>query len=221
LIYDEAAQSTLEVGVGIDEAAVRELLRSVGAWQNGHFLLSSGLHSDQYIQCQKILQYPRHGLVLAEALVEQVLSAGLRPGAVVGPALGAVHWELLAAQALDGMLASEPVRGIFAERQEGTDEFAIRRGIELGVGEKVLVVEDVTTTGGSAKKVVDLVRELGAEPVAVGAVVDRSGGAAAFDVPFFSLVKLTLSTYEPEACPMCKEGLPLVKPGSSKKAVAY
>lgn len=206
--------------MGIDEAAVRELLRSVGAWQNGHFLLSSGLHSDQYIQCQMILQYPRHGLVLAEALAEKVLAAGLRPQAVVGPALGAVHWELLTAQALDGTHAAEPVRGIFAERREDTNEFAIRRGIELGAGEKVLVVEDVTTTGGSARKVVDLVRELGAEPVAVGAIVDRSGGAAAFDVPFFWLVKLTLSTYEPEACPMCRDGLALVKPGSSKKTVA-
>lgn len=195
------------------------LLKEVGAWQTGHFLLASGLHGGEYIQCQKLLQYPRHGMVFARALAKRVLEAGYRPQSVVGPALGAVHWELLVAMALDELAgAGEPIRGIFAERPEGT--FEIRRGTELKPGEKVLVVEDVTTTGGSARDVVDLVRKLGAEPVAVGAIIDRSGGAATFDVPFLSLVKLNLQTYKPEDCPMCKQGSPYIKPGSTRKPAA-
>lgn len=191
------------------------LLKEVQAWQSGHFLLASGMHSNEYIQCQKLLQYPRHGMVFAEALVQRVLAGGLQPTAVVGPALGAVHWEVLVALALDRALLTEPVRGIFAERPEGT--FEIRRGIELNPGEKVLVVEDVTTTGGSAREVVELVRRLGAEPVAVGAIVDRSGGKAAFDVPFVSLIEMNLQTYSPDDCPLCQAGKPLVKLGSTKK----
>lgn len=203
--------------MGIEASEIGELLKSVGAWQMGHFLLSSGLHSDQYIQCQRVLQFPRHGLALARALVEKVLNAGLRPQAVVGPALGAVHWELLVAQAFDQGLAAEPVRGVFAERPERSSDFAIRRGIELSAGERIIVVEDVTTTGGSARRVVELVRELGAEPIAVGAIVDRSAGAAAFGCPFFPLIELSLETYQPDHCPMCKQGQLLVKPGSSRE----
>ena len=202
---------------GMTEARFEEILKDVGAWQSGHFLLSSGLHSDQYVQCQRVLQYPRFGLELAEGLVAKLAATGMSPQAVVGPALGAVHWELLVAQVFDRVLAGAPVRAIFAERQEGMDRFTIRRGIELSPGEKILVVEDVTTTGGSAKKVVDLVRELGAEPLAVGAIVDRSGGVACFDLPFFSLIKMNLATYEPDDCPMCKQSQPLVKPGTTKK----
>ena len=192
------------------------LLREVGAWQTGHFLLASGLHSKEYIQCQKLLQYPRHGMVFAEALVQQVLAAGLKPVTVVGPALGAVHWELLTALALDRALPGEAaIRGLFAERPEG--KFEIRRGTDVKPGEKILVVEDVTTTGGSARQVVELVRHLGGEPLAVGTIIDRSGGTAKFDVPFYPLVKLNLETYESDACPMCRAGQPLVKPGSTKK----
>lgn len=192
------------------------LLKQVGAWQTGHFLLASGLHSNEYLQCQKLLQYPRHGLLFAQALVKQVLAAGIVPQSVVGPALGAVHLELLAALALDEQKpGGEPARGIFAERPEG--EFEIRRGTNLNPGEKVLVVEDVTTTGGSAMKVVELVRKLGAEPVAVGTIIDRSAGAAKFDIPFFSLLNLNMPTYKPEECPMCKSGDKPVKLGSTKK----
>jgi orotate phosphoribosyltransferase len=192
------------------------ILKQVGAWQTGHFLLASGLHSNEYLQCQKLLQYPRHGLIFAEALVQTVLAAGHKPTAVVGPALGAVHWELLVALALDrASLKDEPIRGIFAERPEG--KFEIRRGTNLSAGESVLVVEDVTTTGGSARDVVELVRQLGANPIAVGAIVDRSGGKAMFDVPFYSLVPVNMATYEPDSCPMCKAGEPLYKPGSTNK----
>lgn len=163
------------------------------------------------------MQYPRHGIVLAEALAAAVQEAGLEPRTVVGPAMGAIHWEVYVAHALDKMLGDGPVRGIFAERPDG--KFEIRRGLELRPAEPVIVVEDVTTTGGSAKQVVELVRELGAKPIAVGTVIDRSCGKADFGLPFFSLVKLELASYQPDDCPLCKEGLPLVKPGSSKQKV--
>jgi orotate phosphoribosyltransferase len=191
------------------------LLKEVQAWQTGHFLLASGVHSNEYVQCQKLLQYPRHGMVFAEALVQRLLASNMKPTAIVGPALGAVHWELLVALALDRALLSAPIRGIFAERPEGT--FEIRRGTELQPGEKVLVVEDVTTTGGSARDVVELVKKLGAEPIGVGTIIDRSGGKAKFDVPFISLIQMNLQTYKPEDCPWCKDGIPVVKPGSTKK----
>lgn len=203
-----------------DTNQIEKLLSQVGAVQQGHFLLSSGLHSNKYIQCQKVLQYPRYGAELADELVKMVLSHGLKPSTVVGPALGAVHWELLVAQALDKALGNNgrsPVRAIFAERPDATGAFEIRRGIEIEAGEEILVVEDVTTTGGSAKKVVELIEKLGAKPIAVGTIVDRSGKDGLFPIPCFSLLKIDLGTFDPGECPMCKQGEPVVKPGSSKK----
>lgn len=194
---------------------IEGLLKSVDAIQVGHFLLSSGLHSDHYMQCQKIMQYPRHGHTLAEEMAKKIQAAGLNPQAVVGPALGAVHWEVFVASALDKLSPANPVRAIFAERADGT-EFQIRRGIEIKPQEKVIVVEDVTTTGGSAMKVVDLVRKLGGEPLAVATIIDRSGGKIDFGVPFFSLLTAKLQTFDPKDCPMCKNGEPVIKPGTTK-----
>jgi orotate phosphoribosyltransferase len=185
------------------------------------------------------MQYPRFGNLLADLLVEKLQEAAIKPDIVVGPALGAVHWELFVASALERRASrtlddyflspaslakvttkdsiDEMIKAAFAERASGSDEFAIRRGIELKEGARVLIVEDVTTTGGSARKVVELVKSLGATPVAVGAIVDRSGGSASFDVPFLSLLKLNLTTYDPADCPLCKSGSTPEKPGSSKK----
>ncbi len=202
---------------------IEELLKSVNAWQTGHFLLSSGLHSDQYMQCQKILQYPLHGMTLAKALSEKIASGNHQIQSVVGPALGAVHMEVFMALALNqqaGITSSttdKQVRAIFAERDAQTNEFAIRRGVEIEPGERILVVEDVTTTGGSARKVIELLRALGAAPVAVAAIIDRSGGKATFDLPFYNLFSLELNTYEAAACPMCKAGTTAIKPGSNRK----
>lgn len=195
---------------------IEDILKESNAWLTGHFLLTSGMHSDQYLQCQKALQYPRRGAILANMLADNLLAQGIVPDAVAGPAMGAIHWELLVAQAFDAH-SETPVRGIFAEHPTGSNEFEIRRGIELSRGEKVIVVEDVTTTGGSARKVCDLVRQLGATPVAVAAIVDRSGSAIEFDVPFHALLKVNLNVYKPDECPLCKKGHPVVKPGSSKK----
>lgn len=199
----------------LNQSEIEALLKDVGAWLSGHFLLTSGLHSNQYVQCQRIMQYPRHGLMLAEALAAMVLESGLKPLSVVGPALGAVHWEVYVAHALDKLIAEDPVRGIFAERPDGN--FEIRRGIEINPGEPVLIVEDVTTTGGSVRKVIELVESLGGKPVGVGTLIDRSGGKIDFGVPFFSLVKMQLESYEADACPLCRGGIALVKPGSSRQ----
>lgn len=201
--------------MGDQQRETERILKDVGAWLTGHFILTSGLHSSQYMQCQKVMQFPRYGLKLARMLCKDLRDSGVVASAVIGPALGAIHWEVYVAQALEEISQNEPIKALFAERPEG--KFEIRRGIELKQGEKVIVVEDVTTTGGSAKQVVELVRAHGAEPVAVGAVVDRSNGSATFGLPFHSLIKLNIETYQPDACPLCKEGLPLVKPGSSKQ----
>jgi orotate phosphoribosyltransferase len=200
-----------------DQEGIIAIMQEVGALQEGHFELSSGLHSKQYMQCQKILQYPRYGKVLARAIAEKVSKAGFKIQAVVGPALGAVHLELLVASALDEM-SDTPVRGIFAERKQGSDVFAIRRGIEIKPDEQILVVEDVTTTGASAAKVMNLVKELGGNPVAVATIVDRGAPKGVFgSLPLVSLVSVKIEAYEPSKCPLCQEKLPVVKPGTTER----
>jgi orotate phosphoribosyltransferase len=199
------------------ENQVEALMKETSAWTTGHFLLSSGLHSDQYMQCQKVMQYPEHGLTLARLLMQKVSDAGLAPTVIVGPALGAVHWEVycaIAANQIAGRTGMDQIRAVFAEKVDD-GVFAIRRGIEIKAGEKVMVVEDVTTTGGSAKKVVQLLESMGADVIAVGAIIDRSGGVAQFGRPFISLLQLQLETYTADACPLCKAGGRATKPGSS------
>jgi orotate phosphoribosyltransferase len=202
------------------KTSAEDVMRSVGALQTGHFLLTSGLHSDQYMQGQRVLQYPRYGNILANQLAEQIVAAGLQPDVVIGPALGAIHWEVFVANALDAH-SEKPIKAMFAERstESGTDpnSFILRRGMELTSKDKVLVVEDVTTTGGSVKRVLELVKALGAEPIAVGAIVDRSGSTIEFGVPFLKLITLNLQTYTPADCPMCAQGTTAIKPGSSKQ----
>lgn len=200
--------------MGLAQSAIESILRDAGAWLSGHFLLASGLHSSQYVQCQRIMQFPRFGKQLASEIAERILAGGINPSAVVGPALGAVHWELYLAEAFDRLSNEKPVRGIFAERPDGS--FEIRRGIELAADESVLVCEDVTTTGGSARQVIELVSRLGAKPLGLATIIDRSAGQIDFGIPFFSLVSMDLASYKSDECPLCKEGIPLQKPGSSK-----
>ncbi len=205
-----------------DHSTAENLLRSVDAWQTGHFLLTSGLHGREYMQCQRVMQYPRFGMQLARLLAKQLHESNLTPSVVAGPALGAIHWEVFVASAFEELNPNgPPIKAIFAERvtDQAVDanSFAIRRGVALTPEDRVLVVEDVTTTGGSARKVIELIRSLGATPIAVGAVVDRSGSKIDFGIPFHKLIALNLETYEPANCPLCKDGVPVVKPGSSKK----
>jgi len=198
------------------------LLRSVDAWQTGHFLLTSGLHGKEYMQCQRVMQYPRFGMQLARLLAKQLIDNNLTPSVVAGPALGAIHWEVFVATAFEELNpGGPPIKAIFAERVTDlggdVNSFAIRRGVAVTPEDKVLIVEDVTTTGGSAKKVIELIRSLGATPIAVGAVVDRSGSKIDFGIPFHKLITLNLETFDPAICPLCRDGVPVVKPGSSKK----
>ncbi|MBZ4686491.1 MAG: orotate phosphoribosyltransferase [Clostridia bacterium] len=180
-----------------------EILKDTGALLTGHFLLSSGLHSDRYIQCAKVLQYPDLAEKLCSQLAEKVRD--FNPDLVIGPALGGVVAAYETARALN-----KP--GIFAERKDG--EMQIRRGFQINPGQRVLIVEDVVTTGGSVKEVLKKVKECGGEVVGVASLIDRSGGQANFEVPFKSLIALEVPVFKPEECSQCKEGIPVVKPGS-------
>ncbi len=182
---------------------ILDLFRRSSALLEGHFRLSSGLHSPGYLQCALVLQHPRHAAALGTALAERV--AALGPAAVLSPALGGVIIGHEVARALG-------VRALFAER-EGT-ALTLRRGFALSAGERVVIVEDVVTTGGSTKETIAVARAAGAEVVAATAIIDRSGGRAALDVPLHALADLALPTYAPETCPLCGRGVPLTKPGS-------
>ncbi|MDQ7840180.1 MAG: orotate phosphoribosyltransferase [bacterium] len=177
--------------------------RRRGAVADGHFLLSSGLHSPIYVQSALILQYPEEAQALGAALAERLRP--LRPQVVIGPALGAVVVAHEVARALG-------VRAIFAERDGG--QMALRRGFTIAVGERVLVVEDVVTTGGSAAEVASLVRAAGGAVVGFGALVDRTGGRMDLKAHLEALITLDLPTFAPDRCPQCREGVPVRKPGS-------
>jgi orotate phosphoribosyltransferase len=180
-----------------------DLFRRSGALLEGHFRLSSGLHSTGYLQCALVLQNGRDAERLGTAIAALVRET--RPTVVLSPALGGVVIGHEVGRALG-------VRAIFAERQDGV--LTLRRGFMIGEGDRVLVVEDVLTTGGSTRETMQVAVAAGAQVVGVAAVVDRSGGSAAFDVPFVSLVSVTLPTFQPDACPLCARGLPVVNPGS-------
>lgn len=189
------------------EAPVLDQFRKAGALLEGHFLLTSGLHSPRYLQCAKIMQDP----ALAERLCKQLASAfaGDRVRTVIGPAIGGILIAYEMARALGA-------RAIFAEREEGVMKF--RRGFAVEPGERCLLVEDVVTTGGSLREVQDLVRASGAEVAAVTSLVDRTSGRdPGFGMPLTALVKVEVPTYPPEDCPMCRAGMPLVSPGRTGK----
>lgn len=181
------------------------ILERTGSLKTGHFLLTSGLHSEKYVQCALALSHPKEAEKLCKALAEKL--SGINIDLVVGPALGGVVVAYELARALD-------VPGIFTERQDNV--MMLRRGFEIKPGQKILVVEDVVTTGGSAKEVIKLLKEMGGDVVAVASLIDRSGRKADFGVPFKSLLHLDIPTYKPEDCPMCKEGSIAEKPGSRK-----
>jgi orotate phosphoribosyltransferase len=183
------------------------LFRERGALLDGHFLLTSGLHSPRYLQCARVLMDPVLATRLGADLGARVrgLLGGVAPGAVVAPALGGVLVAHEVARALG-------CRGLFMERQDGT--MTLRRGFSVAPGEPVVVVEDVVTTGGSTREVMDAVRAQGGRVLAVGSLVDRSGGKVDLGVPRASLLSLEVPTYPPESCPLCAAGSKPEKPGS-------
>lgn len=182
---------------------VLDRFRQLGALLEGHFKLSSGLHSSAYLQCALVLQHPAEAERLGRALAERI--AHTRPTVVLSPALGGLIIGHEVARALG-------VRAIFAERVDGT--LTLRRGFDLSPADRVLVVEDVLTTGGSTRETMDVATALGASVVGAAAVVNRSGKDAPLDAPFAALASITPPTYQPESCPLCQDGIPVVKPGS-------
>jgi orotate phosphoribosyltransferase len=183
-----------------------QIFRDRQALLEGHFILSSGLHSDRYIQCALVLQYPRVAEQLCSALAAQLKTLGA--SVVVAPALGGVLVAHEVARALG-------IRALFTERQDGYMIF--RRGFSLKPGEPALVVEDVITTGGSTRETMNCVSEAGGRVLGTGALIDRSGGTANLGVPKAALVTLSVQNYEPSHCPLCQSGIPAVKPGSRTK----
>jgi orotate phosphoribosyltransferase len=185
------------------EEALLKTFQETGALRRGHFQLSSGLHSGVYFQSALVLQHPDRADLLGRSLARDL--SPCEPDVIVGPALGGliIGWEV--ARRLD-------VRGIFTERKDG--EMCLRRGFAIEPGEKVAVVEDVVTTGKSTRETMAVLEAAGGKIVAVGALVDRSGGKAGFDVPFHALLRLPVEAYEPAECPLCREGAPIDKPGS-------
>ena len=181
-----------------------DLFRKSGALLDGHFRLSSGLHSPGYLQCALVLQDPASAEAIGRAIGER--TRDLRPTVVLSPALGGVVIGHEVARALG-------VRAIFAERQDA--QLTLRRGFLLSESDRVLVIEDVVTTGKSTRETMQVARAAGARVVGAASVVDRSGESGAdLEVPFVSLLQIALPTYEPDRCPLCARGLPVVKPGS-------
>ncbi len=179
------------------------LFRGSGALMEGHFRLSSGRHSSGYLQCALVLQHPAHAQTLGQAIADRFRDS--KPTIVLSPALGGVVIGQEVARALG-------VRGIFAERQEGA--LTLRRGFTLDESDRVLVVEDVVTTGGSTRETIAVAHATGAAVVGAGAIVDRSGGVAEVGVPFSALATVAFSTHEPDECSQCAEGVAVTKPGS-------
>ena len=186
---------------------VRALLVQTGAIMDGHFLLTSGLHSPHYVEKFNVLQHPEYTAQLCAAMAEKFKDANIET--VVGPVTGGI---LLAHETGKSL----GTRAIFTERMDGKMTF--RRGFSLREGERVLIVEDIVTTGGSIKEVIDVVKAAGAVPVAVSMLVDRSGGKANFgDVPSTALLTMEVETYTPESCPLCAKGIPMTKRGRTGK----
>jgi orotate phosphoribosyltransferase len=189
----------------MEKEKIIELFKTTEALQQGHFKLSSGLHSLEYFQCARVLQHPQYNELLCGDIAR--FFHDWRVDVVVAPAIGGIMVGQEVARQMR-------VRGIFTEREN--DRMVLRRGFEVKQGERVLVCEDVITTGGSVIEVMDYVKYFGATVVGVASIVDRSTKPINFSVQFVSLLKMAVPTYKPEICPLCEDKVPLVKPGSRK-----
>jgi orotate phosphoribosyltransferase len=188
----------------VDASEIRQMLEKVGAVRQGHFELSSGRHSATYVQCALVLQYPDLAEKLGRALGEKF--GDLQVEGVVSPALGGILVGHEVGRALG-------VRAVFVER-DSSGQMALRRGFALRGGERVLVVEDVWTTGGSTRETIGVVEQAGGRVVAAGALIDRSAGKIEWDVPAKALIEISIPSHEAFECPLCRRGEPITKPGS-------
>jgi orotate phosphoribosyltransferase len=182
---------------------VAALLRVTGALLNGHFRLSSGLHSPGYVQCALLLEHPRNAKAIGEALASKL--GHMRPAKIVAPALGGVIIGYTVAEALG-------VPSVFTERKEG--EMTLRRGFRIAADEPVVIVEDVVTTGKSTRETAAVVERLGGQVAGFASILNRSGKENPFDAPYESLLTLALETYDESTCPLCASGVPIDSPGS-------
>ena len=195
------------------------LFAETGAYLKGHFRLTSGLHSPEFLQCALVLQHPKYAERLGQAMAHKLqvsengissTGTGAVADTVVAPAMGGLMIGHEVARALG-------LRSIFTER-DAEGKMVLRRGFTVRPGERCVVIEDVITTGGSTKEVVEVLRALGALVVAAGSIIDRSGGKADVGVPRVALVRMNVTAWKPEECPLCAEGVPAVKPGSRPSA---
>jgi orotate phosphoribosyltransferase len=184
---------------------VLDLFRQSGALLKGHFRLTSGLHSDHYLQCALVLQHPQQAFALGAALAARLRALSGAPDFVIAPALGGI---LVAHE----VAREARVRGFFAERQNGV--LCLRRGFQIRPGERAYVVEDVVTTGGSTRETMEVVTQAGGIVLAAGSLIDRTGGRTDLGVPRASLAVLDIPVFPPEECPLCKTGSQAIKPGS-------
>lgn len=191
----------------ITQERITEILKEAGVLLEGHFKLTSGRHSNRYLQCAKIFRDTKYSEELCAALAEQYHADTIE--VVIGPAMGAVQMAYEVSRSLH-------CENFFTERDE-TGKMVLRRGFSILPGQRVLVVEDVVTTGGSVREVIELVQEAGGNVVGVGSIVDRTGGKIDFGVPFKAVISVDVQSWEPQDCPLCKAGAPEpVKPGSRK-----
>ena len=188
---------------------ILKIFRDTGAYLSGHFRLTSGLHSAKYLQCALVLQHPAHAASLGAKLASELRSVaqGERIGVVLSPAMGGLIIGHEVARALG-------TRFLFTERDASSGRMTLRRGFTLQPDEAAVVVEDVISTGGSTREVVDILRAAGARPIAAGSIIDRSGGKAQVGAPRVALATLEVVAWQPDDCPLCRQGLPVSKPGS-------
>lgn len=193
------------------EPSVLDLFAETGAYLRGHFRLTSGLHSGEYLQCAKVLAFPAYAERLGRELARKLepLLRGSSINLTVAPAIGGIIIGYEVARALK-------VRSLFTERDAASNQMTLRRGFEATSGERAVVVEDVVTTGGSTREVIRVLQNSGVDVLAAGSIIDRSGGAVDLGVPRVALATLHPDTYDPADCPLCREGQPIVKPGSRR-----
>ncbi|HUQ42687.1 MAG TPA: orotate phosphoribosyltransferase [Candidatus Limnocylindrales bacterium] len=191
---------------------VERIFRDAGAFREGHFILASGKHSSRYLEKFQVLQWPAHTERLCETIAAWWRSAG--PDTVAGPTTGGIILAHEVARQLG-------TRAVYAERAENGPGRVFRRGFQLARGERVLVVDDIMTTGGSVQETVAAVRAAGAEVIGAAVLVDRSGGQASLDVPLRALWALDIAAYDPANCPLCAEGITVTKPGTTPAQTAH
>ena len=191
--------------MSLSESEISDIFKKTGALLQGHFLLTSGRHSNVYFQCAKVLQYPEYTEQICSNIAEHFKTFEI--DTVISPAIGGIIVGQEVARQLNK-------RSVFAEREDKT--LVLRRGFSLEKDEKVLVCEDVVTTGGSVFEVIEIVKNAGAQVAGVGFIVDRSNGKVKFGFPQYSTMKMDAVSFSPDECSLCKQGIPFVKPGSKK-----